>query len=453
MTNSAAVAELFSLQASGDPYLHSPQDLLDLQLRAVDDLLAERRTQIKLLQQRADAEGIDTIRRLSEVVPLLFSHTNYKSYPDAFIARGRWDMMNRWLDTMSTNRVTGVDLTGVIDTDGWVTRLVEFGHHVEASSGTQGKCSFLNQSDIDIKRERTIHPRTFMWAAHLESSGRSRPLFALVPSGGPFRFIQARIALAEAIGRPGATYFLSDEPLTVAATNSLGTLNRAMAHGTATPNDIRKAQEVSIQRRAKAEDDMLRIVRHLRDHLDEPIVVTGHDARVFELVVTARTQGIADGSVHRDSVVITGGGSKGRALPLDVQEQVRLFFGLDDEHFCRTYGMSELSIPFPQCSARRFHVPPLVLPLLLDRAGERVLNPVSGGDAIGRMAGFSFMVEGRWGGVISGDRVHAHFDPCPCGLHSMSISEIVRYNDIPGDDKLTCAGTIDAYVRGLISDT
>lgn len=450
--SSAPVDELFAIQESADPYLPGSGELIDLQLGALDALFTERRTQIRLLEQRAAAERIDGIHALGDVVPLLFSHTNYKSYPDAFLANGRWDMMNRWLDTMSTHRVVGVDVDGVVDADGWLERLAAAGHHVEASSGTQGKCSFLNQSALDVERERTIHPRAFAWTAGLQPGDRSRPMFLLVPSSGPYRFVQARVYAAQAIGRPDATYFLSDEPVTVSGTNRLGALNRAMAEGTATPDDIRRARELAASRQAKAQEETVRMVGNLRRHLHEPIVLTGHDARVFALVQVAREHGIADGSVHPESLVIMGGGAKGQSLPADAMEQMRRFFGIDDAHFRRTYGMSELSIPFPQCSAGRFHIAPLVLPLILDRAGENVLNPASG-DVIGRMAGFSFMVDGRWGGVISGDRVHAHFDPCPCGQRSVSISEIVRYQDIPGDDKLTCAGTIDAYVRGLISDS
>ena len=38
---------------------------------------------------------------------------------------------------------------------------------------------------------------------------------------------------------------------------------------------------------------------------------------------------------------------------------------------------------------------------------------------------------------------------CACGHEGPTVgTEIVRYSDLPGGDKITCAGTIDAYVRG-----
>ena len=40
--------------------------------------------------------------------------------------------------------------------------------------------------------------------------------------------------------------------------------------------------------------------------------------------------------------------------------------------------------------------------------------------------------------------------PCACGSKGPSIRDnVVRYADLEGDDKIGCAGTVDAYVRGV----
>ncbi len=63
---------------------------------------------------------------------------------------------------------------------------------------------------------------------------------------------------------------------------------------------------------------------------------------------------------------------------------------------------------------------------------------------------FDLSVDGRWGGVITGDRISIDFSPCACGARSPSIrDDITRYADLEGDDKIGCAGTVDAYVRGM----
>ncbi|MFV8164791.1 hypothetical protein ACNQVK_22350 [Mycobacterium sp. 134] len=65
-----------------------------------------------------------------------------------------------------------------------------------------------------------------------------------------------------------------------------------------------------------------------------------------------------------------------------------------------------------------------------------------------RGAFFDLSLEGRWGGVISGDRIDADFGECHCGHQGPTVGpDITRYADL-GGDKITCSGTIDAYVRG-----
>ncbi|CAH2917693.1 MAG: hypothetical protein CPSOU_3107 [uncultured Paraburkholderia sp.] len=63
------------------------------------------------------------------------------------------------------------------------------------------------------------------------------------------------------------------------------------------------------------------------------------------------------------------------------------------------------------------------------------------------------LADGRWGGVISGDKVTVEFGHGIDGVRTPIIRDVVRYRDLPGgDDKLSCAGTIDAYVRGEVAD-
>jgi hypothetical protein len=84
-----------------------------------------------------------------------------------------------------------------------------------------------------------------------------------------------------------------------------------------------------------------------------------------------------------------------------------------------------------------------------DREGEQLL-PIGKGEVEGRAAFFDLSLDGRWGGVISGDKISLSFEPCGCGRKGPSVRDnIVRYADLEGDDKIGCAGTVDAYVRGV----
>jgi hypothetical protein len=90
-----------------------------------------------------------------------------------------------------------------------------------------------------------------------------------------------------------------------------------------------------------------------------------------------------------------------------------------------------------------------VVPLILDKSGDSLLPPLRD-EYEGRAAFFDLSIDGRWGGVISGDRISIDFRPCACGNKGPSIRDtIARYADLEGDDKIGCAGTVDAYVRGV----
>jgi hypothetical protein len=117
-----AVQKHRSLLGDRDLFEHRRDDLLPLWIEGLNERLETGVQSIPVLRKLVDNVGIRRISSLDDVVPLLFAHTNYKSYPPAFIARGRWDAMNKWLDTVSAQRVE-VDITGVTDQDSWLAWL------------------------------------------------------------------------------------------------------------------------------------------------------------------------------------------------------------------------------------------------------------------------------------------------------------------------------------------
>jgi hypothetical protein len=148
--------------------------------------------------------------------------------------------------------------------------------------------------------------------------------------------------------------------------------------------------------------------------------------------------------------VISGGGSKGFDLPEDHLEQTLRFLGMGLDRFTQGYGMQEVSTGGRMLEQGRYYFPGWTVPLVLDQAGEQLLNQPEG-EVVGRMAIFDVSIDGRWGGIISGDRVVADFSQSRSGHPGPAILEIARYSELEGgDDKLTCAGTIDAFVRGAI---
>ncbi len=119
-----AVEELIAYAKTADPFRDAPNGLAELQMEAVRERFAERRQQIKVLDKRAKETGIDRIDRLEDLVPLLFAHTNYKSYPEAFVDSGQWRHMNMWLGTLSTYSTDNIDVSEVADIDQWIDAII-----------------------------------------------------------------------------------------------------------------------------------------------------------------------------------------------------------------------------------------------------------------------------------------------------------------------------------------
>jgi hypothetical protein len=164
-----------------------------------------------------------------------------------------------------------------------------------------------------------------------------------------------------------------------------------------------------------------------------------------------REMGYSAKDFDPDNSFYVGGGLKRAQLPEDYQQFVHETFNIAPYRQFQNYSMQELNSGMPKCQkGGRYHVPPWLVPLILNQEGDALL-PHDGKSVVeGRAAFFDLSLDGRWGGVISGDKISIDFGPCACGNNGPSIADtIARYADLQGDDKIGCAGTVDAYVRGV----
>jgi hypothetical protein len=434
-----------------DAYDHPAGELLPLQLAAAQELVAERRQQINVLRRRAEETGVGEIRSLADLVPLLFAHSVYKSYPTAFIEQGRWDRMLQWLGTLSVEKVTNTDVSGVKDVDEWIARLGAAGHRILATSGTTGKCSFLNATEGDYQLKTRHFANTLGWP--LLKPNRDRVVFQLFPRFGPNSGIEAGGIGAQVWGRPGAVHFLTDEPLRITDVSAAAALRKRMAEGSATPGEVAAFEAENAARTARTRAGLNDLIDKILDSRHEPMVMAGLWAQHMAIIERARVRGIPDGDFHPESYISAGGGIKNVKLPEDYKERLERFYG--NVHRGGAYGMTEEAQVMPVCPARRYHCPPALIMLILNGPGEKLLNPPGnvGGVVEGRFAFVDLLYEGRWGGLISGDRVSVDFaERCPCGRFGPTILDtIARYAQVGEDDHIGCAGTIDSYVSGALA--
>jgi hypothetical protein len=421
----------------------------------LDSVFQQRRQQVPVLRQRAEAEGIERIRSVEDVVPLLFPHTTYKSYPESLVTKGRWPQMNRWLDSLSVHRVD-VDVEGVEDVDGWIARLEAAGHLVSSSSGTSGKASFLDKSQAD--RDASTRNMLDCLSGLGMPPDRSWHFIAVGPDSGISSARAMRDVLVGNYARPDTITAPEPTPTPTETPTEghhrymarLTAMRRAMAEGTARPDEVVAFEAEAARRQAEVEQRLHHLADRILEHRTERMFFNSMMAMLFRLVEILREKGAEPGDITGANALLVGGGLKGAVLPPDHQQQILSTLNIDPSRWLHYYSMQELNIRMPKCLEGRYHVPPELILFVLDEAGE-TLAPVSGGQAEGRAAFFDLTIDGRWGGTISGDKIRADFGPCPCGKDGPTVFEdITRYVNLPDGDKITCAGTMDAYVRGFI---
>ncbi|MBH0123531.1 hypothetical protein I0Q12_30255 [Rhodococcus sp. CX] len=421
-------------------------------IATLDSHFQQRKQQVPLLAQRAEAEGITQITSREDMVPLLFPHTTYKSYPESLIAKGQWATMNRWLDSVSAHRVTDVDVSGVTDVDGWIEALEAAGHLVSSSSGTSGKGSFLNKSrrDREANMQNMIDGLTEMGLP----PERTWHVIPVGPDTGQSAHVAMRDMIIDKYRRPDGIPLFEGTPPTGhhRYMARLQAMRRAMADGTAAPDEI-AAFEAEAQARAAEQE---RRLHHWADHIlarpDERVFFNSQFTQLFRLVEILREKGARDGDITGANALTVGGGLKGNTLPDDYQEQIFRMLNIAPERFFHYYSMQELNLRMPRCLGGRYHVPDEIVLFVLDKDGTKLAEP-EGDTVTGRAAFFDTTVDGRWGGTISGDRITVDLRDCPCGRSGPTVlPDIARFTDLGDDDKITCAGTMDAYVRGFIEE-
>lgn len=433
------------------PWDYDPAEMARLHLAAFNERLVGRRETVRALGQRVDQLGIDKAETLDDVAALMFSSNVYKSYPDSFIAKGRWSHLLTWLDSLSSHSIAHIDVSGCADIDDFMERVRAGGYRVMNTSGTSGKPSLFPQSLLDLDRVGEIAAREVGWMCGLDPA-RPRAIFYTGNRSGNYGGHAVFAGLTSAFGRADAIFALFEEPLRTAEVGRLAALNRALVNGTATPNDIADAQERKDAAETRASAALDRFCDKLAEHAGEPILLYAQVYVFYRAMQRLKETG-RHPDFHPGGRIFAGGGTKNNKLPEGFMDEIKAFYGLP---VAMNYGQSEIHAKCPQCVHGRYHLSPNMMLLLLDPAGERVLNENPGdGTFEGVAAIFDFAIDGRWGGVVSGDWLTVSYAPCPCGLRSPQILSVQRVAEVTAaardDDKVNCGGRVEMYIRGVVS--
>ncbi|MGH6781948.1 MAG: hypothetical protein ACREB5_07585, partial [Sphingomonadaceae bacterium] len=279
-------------------------------------------------------------------------------------------------------------------------------------------------------------------------------VFTMMPSRGTHKMTEVSSLHFGRWAAPGELHRLSDEPILAMDSMRPAQLRRMLAAGKVGPGEIAAHEDAMVAKQARRAEALEHWLDKLVARRHGPLYVGMMWGVAWQVVEKLRARGIKDGDFNPDMIMSVGGGTKGAVLPDDYRQQIMRFFGLTDDRLPNSYAMVEMS---GFCALIQPHgvfaIPPWIVPLVLDKSGERLLNPEGGKGLVeGRMAFFDVLADARWGGIISGDKVRVEFGSGLDGVKTPIVRSIARYQDLPeGEDKLTCAGSIDSYVRGAIA--
>ena len=106
-----------------------------------------------MLDSVASDISVDAINTLDDVVPLCMPHTMYKSYSSRDVESGRFDRLTEWLDGLTAEDLSGVDVGGVDSLESWLEALeAQSRLRPTVSSGTTGKVSFFPRTTVEADK-------------------------------------------------------------------------------------------------------------------------------------------------------------------------------------------------------------------------------------------------------------------------------------------------------------
>lgn len=431
-----------------------------LQLRAAQRRFTALRNTLPVLQRLADEQGIDGIDSLDALAPLLFPHTVYKSYALSVLERGQFQRLTQWLQGLTTFDLGGIDATGVTTIDDWIALLDRSSElRVLHTFGTSGKLSFMPRTRrqwVDMNTLSSHYVRD--WRG--PDSGPdllTRRLPMVQPgyrhgAGATYRGVDLMVQ-RWAGGDDNALFLYPDAYFSADIASLAGRLRAAEARGEQGQLQLSPALLARREEFARREQDRPQRMQQFFEEVLQRF--GGRDICLFAvwpILFEWAEAGLARGvrsAFGPGSILMSGGGSKGRQLPADYRAQIFEFLGFDN---CfEVYSMSELMAGCPRCEHGHYHVPPVLIPFVLDPASGAPL-PRSGVQT-GRFAYFDLLPDSYWGGLVTGDEVTmAGWDEtCACGRPGPYLRpEIRRYSDLQGgDDKINCAGAPEAHDRAI----
>jgi len=399
-------------------------------LREEAVLLNHRRYLKRIPVYRALAEdfGVDQDVTSMDVIKEEFVSTDdiFKSYDPAWIDDSDWPQMTSWLRKIFHSEIPG-DFSDVKNMEEWIQKLEAEGVHIACSSGTSGDYSFVPRDDLT--RGGAIN-NVFNTYQSIFSDVDMNDFDAAILS---FRSTAIGIQSAgvEVAKAASNAYFLYDMEMPPDVV-------RILQKGPG--NDEEQARVERFQQiiSTEKEDRYRQMLDNLRESARQgrKVLVFGTPYQIKEICEAATVHGSVE--LKKDSLLVSGGGWKSfedeRIDKAELLRRIGSSLGLGAENIMEGYSMTELNTMMICCGHERFHIPPLLEPIVFDEG----LMPLPGAGHTGIFGFLDPFAICYPGFLITGDLVDLVFDECPCGRKGYALEGEIRR--APGKEVKGCGG-------------
>jgi len=412
---------------------------------------------IPVYKKMAKEEGIDRIDDLETIKKyLMFTDDVFKSYDQSLLDNNDFAGMNEWLSSIFHERIN-VDVRGVKSIDEWIGRLAPHGINLCYSSGTSGRFSFIprcSQSWELLLTAPICYCAPYVTSLGITTFIENIVVRLAVSLLDPFRFAGiARdftlpgydgIFLSFQRGNMGIqmvaqelskvfknSFFLYDMDISASAI-------RIITRGARNEEERKMVENFYNETIVKSKERYRNIIEHLKESARKgrKVLLFGAPYQFKELVELVREK---EGSVKlkKGSMMMTGGGWKSfegnKIERKDLTAMIRDTFDVPEKNIRDGYSMTEVNSLILVCEHGRYHLPPIIEPVILDDN----FIPMEGENIYGRLGFLDPFAVSYPGFIITGDNVRYHYGKCDCGMYGAAFSEITR---APGREIKGCGG-------------
>ena len=361
-------------------------------------------------------------------IPLL-PDTFFKDYPD-----GKGFL--QWLEMISTGMLPKpVFKTDAPPPDEVIEEFNKHGVNIMFTSGTSGRFSFIPRDPRSLNRLKFSAMKTVIELMEYDPDDR---VALLIPDPR-----QTNLTIASLFGIAYDLYNLEDihVALDMKITTQFLRMQQAMTLGLSEKLKAKAMAAISPMVQKSSDNKIITMLRQA-DKEEAKIVIGGPPFWLDRILDRMIKEG------HyvslKTSQVLTGGGWKAdedKRAPEEVfRKKVQEVLGIPQERYHDVYAMSECSSVFMSCKGHYKHIPPLLVPFVLNEELESV-----GYNKFGRFAFIDPLAEMYPGFIVTGDRVKL-LEHCPaCGRKGPVLD--VEVTRVPGVEGRGCAAVMQELMK------